>query len=66
MECPHFTGMYMKYCAAKRETYVPSIYEMSEYCKQSQHRICWLYMRTDNGPVKAKTPRDRRNSVSPM
>jgi len=28
MECPHFVGMFMKYCVAEREAYIPSLYEM--------------------------------------
>ena len=52
MECQHFAGVFMKYCVAEREVYVPSIYEMSEYCKYIQHRVCRHYMRADNGPAK--------------
>jgi hypothetical protein len=51
MECPHLAGVYMKYCVAEKELYVPSIYEMREYCKYLQHRICRHYMQADNGPT---------------
>ena len=53
MECPHFAGVFMKYCAAGREVYVPSIYEMREHCNHLQHKICPNYMRTDNGAASS-------------
>jgi hypothetical protein len=28
---------------------MPSVYEMREYCQQEQHRVCGIYMRSDNG-----------------
>lgn len=63
MECPHFAGMFMKYCVAERETYVPSVYEMREYCQQSQHRVCGIYMRTDNGTATINNTVMRRHRV---
>lgn len=48
MECPHFAGVLMKYCAAEKAVYVPSIYEMREYCRHQQHRLCPFYSRTEN------------------
>jgi len=48
MECPHFTGMYMKYCTAEQEMFVPSIHEMREYCTSARHRACRFYAPADN------------------
>jgi hypothetical protein len=47
MECPHFNGVFMKYCVAEKEVYIPSIYEIREYCQFIQHRVCPHYMRTE-------------------
>ena len=66
MECPHFAGVFMKYCVAERTVYVPSIYEMREYCKQGQHRVCQHYMRTDKGQAKTNTAPVRRTSAHPL
>lgn len=49
MECPYFTGVFMKYCVAEGEMYVPSIYDMREHCKHLQHRVCRRYLRSDSG-----------------
>ncbi len=68
MECPHFAGMFMKYCVAERETYVPSVYEMREYCQQEQHRVCGIYMRSDNGATgmnKIAVQRQRAPIIKP-
>ena len=63
MECPHFAGVFMKYCVAERETYVPSVYEMREYCQQAQHRVCRIYMRTDKGTAMVRRNPVQRHSV---
>ncbi len=56
MECPHFAGVVTKYCVAEREFYVPSIDEMSEYCKHIQHRGCRHFIRIDNDSVTKNNP----------
>jgi len=51
MECPYLTGVYMKYCIAEKHDYVPSVYELREYCKERQHRVCRFYL--TRGPMPA-------------
>jgi hypothetical protein len=48
MECPHLAGELMKYCVAEKAVYVPSIYELREYCNHQQHRTCQFYARSEN------------------
>ena len=49
MSCPHFAGIFMKYCVAEKEVYVQSIYETREHCTQLLHKVCRHYMRTNSG-----------------
>ena len=44
MRCTFFIGNYVFSCNAGKRVYVPSIFEMREYCKQIQYRICPHYM----------------------
>ena len=66
MECPHFAGVYMKYCVAEREVYVPSISEMREHCRHLQHRLCRHYLRTDNSLAQTGTAPVYRDSARTM
>ncbi len=45
MECHFLSGRYMKYCIESRESYVPSAFELEEYCTTSRHTLCPLYCR---------------------
>ena len=48
MECPCLTGKYMLSCGANdKEVYVPSSFELGEYCKSVRYRICPLYSKVD-------------------
>jgi hypothetical protein len=51
MECPYLSGLYMKYCISEKHDYVPSVYELREYCKERQHRVCQYYLRADAATV---------------
>jgi len=57
MVCPYLSGLYIKYCIAEKYDYVPSIYELREYCKARQHRVCRYYLRTDDGDKRAAAGR---------
>jgi hypothetical protein len=39
-KCPFMTGIDMVSCSALKEVYVPSTYELKEYCKSSLHTMC--------------------------
>jgi hypothetical protein len=43
MECNFLSGRYMLKCIVGPRSYVPSSFELGEYCKTKQHRICPLY-----------------------
>lgn len=47
MRCPFLTGKYMLYCTALKEVYVPSIFELDEYCKNDGYGMCSAYMKRD-------------------
>jgi hypothetical protein len=63
MECPHYVGVFMKYCVAEKEVYVPSIYELREYCNHVQHRVCQFYLRSKNGTESTSNAPDCRDSA---
>ena len=42
--CPFLVGMYMQSCSAGEDVYIPSRSEFAEYCHQSGHRTCRIYM----------------------
>ena len=43
MKCLFLKGRYMFSCSARREVYVPSIFELGEYCKSTRYKICPFY-----------------------
>ncbi len=45
MKCPFVKGTYMYSCAASRDVYVPSEFELNEYCRSTRYTICPLYCR---------------------
>ena len=53
MHCPMLTGKYMLSCTARKEVYVPSIFEFEEYCKAPLHTMCPFYMKMDRKPDMA-------------
>jgi hypothetical protein len=44
--CNFLEGNYLLVCKAGRRVYVPSLYEMKAYCKDTQYRICPHYLNT--------------------
>lgn len=48
MKCPFLKGNYLASCKADKEVYVPSPFELEEYCKASRHVICPFYCRARN------------------
>lgn len=48
MKCPFLKGEYMLSCAADKAVYVPSIFELNEYCKENRHKMCPFYCRVAN------------------
>lgn len=62
MKCPYMTGNYMYSCSARREVYVPSTFEFSEYCANERHesyKACSFYLET-NFQRFAGAPQDGR------
>ncbi len=48
MECPFLTGKFMFSCTAKKEVYVPSAFEIDEYCKTDRYKICPHYCKRES------------------
>ncbi|MEJ2184263.1 MAG: hypothetical protein P8Y66_12200 [Nitrospirota bacterium] len=49
MKCPLLEGNYISCCHASRDIYVPSGFELKEYCTTSTYRACPLYLRARSG-----------------
>jgi len=43
MNCPFLYGTYLLSCKSSRDVYVPSAFELEEYCKSRRHKICPYY-----------------------
>lgn len=44
MYCPFLKGSYVLSCSANKEIYVPSLFEIHEYCKSLRYKMCPFYM----------------------
>ena len=47
MKCPFLTGNNMLSCGAFRAVYIPSIFELNEYCRHERHAMCAFYCAVD-------------------
>jgi hypothetical protein len=42
MKCPHLSGTRILFCTVNRAVYVPSLFELEEYCTTSRFSKCPL------------------------
>ncbi len=53
MNCPLVKGKYMLSCGASAQVYVPSRFELDEYCKNTRYKICPFYFKAlSDGKIK--------------
>ncbi len=45
MQCPNLLKWIVSSCKAVERPYVPSLFELEEYCRTGDHRKCPFYMR---------------------
>ncbi len=45
MRCPHLVKCVISACKATEISYVPSLFELEEYCKTKSHRKCPFYLK---------------------
>ena len=43
MACPYITGEYLQSCIAAPDVYVPSAFQLEEYCTGSWYTLCPLF-----------------------
>jgi len=48
MGCPYLSGKYMLSCTALREVYIPSAFELGEYCKNVRYKMCPFYIKRES------------------
>jgi hypothetical protein len=46
-KCEYLSGEYVLACKANKVLYVPSSFEMEEYCKSIRHVVCPFYMKVE-------------------
>lgn len=56
LRCPYLTGKYLISCSVSREPYVPSAFEIQEYCISGRHSMCPFYGRREQGLSFDKRP----------
>ena len=44
MSCSFLKGRYVVSCGATKEVYVPSSFELEEYCTCGRHTVCPFYV----------------------
>jgi hypothetical protein len=44
--------VFMKFCVAEKDVYVPSNHELRIYCNHQQHRVCQFYSRSETSAAK--------------
>jgi len=47
MRCLLLQGKYMIFCTAVKEGYIPSTFELDEYCRRERYKICPLYCKAE-------------------
>jgi hypothetical protein len=60
MSCPHLREEYLKSCFAAPEVYVPSMFQLDQYCTSEWYWICPLFRQRcyrDGVPVQPKAPK---------
>ncbi len=45
MKCSYLSGNYFLTCGVEDKEYMPSSFEIQEYCKSDRHKICPLYFK---------------------
>ncbi len=45
MKCPHLGRLEILTCKVEEKPYIPSLFELQEYCKGERHRRCPFYLR---------------------
>ncbi len=46
-KCQYLSGKYMRFCSVSREPYVPSAFELGEYCATGRHQMCPFYQKKE-------------------
>ncbi len=64
MKCSFLTGRYMYSCTVhQKEVYVPSQFELEEYCKSKRHTMCPFCMKIDARWGPDRNAGDSRPSI---
>ena len=54
MKCPHLLKWSVWSCKALDKPYVPSLFELEEYCRTKEHRKCPFYLQDVTKPDMAE------------
>jgi len=55
MKCPHLNSWIVATCKIDDSTYVPSVFQLNEYCKRRGHKRCPFFVKNAGGHKKNET-----------
>lgn len=58
MKCPHLRRWSVAACRIDEKVYVPSVFQLEEYCKKREHKKCPFFVKyySENKKVNAQNP----------
>ena len=58
MKCPHLRRWTVAACRIDEKVYVPSVFQLEEYCKTREHKKCPFFVKycSENKKVNAQVP----------
>ncbi len=56
MKCLFLEGGQGRNCIAVQQTYMPSPFELREYCRTNRHKVCPLYLGFIRQPCELEIP----------
>ncbi len=62
MKCLFLEGRYVQKCTAAQGAYIPSSFELMEYCKSNRRRMCPLYLNVIRKPWAGEINRNEEAS----
>ncbi len=49
MKCPHLRRWTVAACRIDKKVYVPSVFQLEEYCRTGEHKKCPFFLKNTGG-----------------
>ncbi len=66
MKCLFLEGRNDPNCKALQQSYVPSSFELEEYCKSNKHKMCPLYLGLIRQPWAQEVPASNSEKIKKL